>query len=174
MPARFNFSVNVQQPASQGTPRRRSTAIGACALLVAGWIFLLWLHFDFARYAVTGFLWKQAAGPVISPRETSEPTIQFAGRNGATHTFTEDYYSMCGGRGSICFIRDFSQGQYVPVVYEPSTPQRAFVDDWAHSAGVIGWFTEAGALIVLAMISTVLFRNAPLQLSFQPGNREQQ
>lgn len=174
MPSRFNFSLRVQQQASQGAPRRRSTAVAGCALLIAGLIFLLWLRFDFARYAVTGFLWHQTEGTVINPRITSEPTIQFAGRDGATQTFTEDYYLLCGGRSSICFIRDFSQGQIVPVVYDPSAPQRAFVDDWALSASVITWFTEAGAAIVLAMISTVLLRNKPLQMSFQFGNSERQ
>lgn len=174
MPARFNFSLRVQQQASQGTPRRRSTAVAGCALLIAALIFLLWLRFDFARYAVTGFLWHQTEGTVINPRITSEPTIQFASRDGATHTFTEDYYLLCGRRSSICFIRDFSPGQIVPIVYNPSDPQTAFVDDWALSANVITWFTEAGALIVLAMITTVLLRNTPLQISFQLGKSEQQ
>ena len=174
MPSRFNFSVKIQQQASQATPKRRSTAVAGCVLLIAGLICLLWLRFDFARYAVTGFLWHQTEGTVINPRITSAPTIQFASREGATHTFTEDYYLLCGRRSSICFIRDFSPGQIVPVVYNPCAPQIAFVDDWALTANVITWFTEAGAVIVLAMIATVLLSNTPPRMSFQLGNSERQ
>lgn len=172
MASHFNINVGIQRDKSTGTPRRRGIALCACALLIACVIFLLWLNLDFGRYAVSGFFWERAEGTVLSSGTTSVPTIQFAAHDGATHRFTEDYIILCGGRGSLCFIRDFRQGEVVPVVYDPSAPQKAFVDDWALSAGIITFFAEATGGMILVLMFAVLLRQRPLQLSLRLGESD--
>lgn len=149
------------------SPNRRGTVLLGGALLIIAAIFVLYMEIGFARYAFTGFLWTRTEGTVLNPGTTSKPSIQFSTRDGFTHVFKEDYILLCGGRHSLCFIRNFSQGQVVSVVYDPSMPQRAFVHDWALFAGVIEWFLAAGIGLSFALIFAVAFVKKPLNASFR-------
>ena len=167
MGIRFRFSSNVRV-VNERTDRRGVAVLAGAALLAAA-IFLVWLNFDFGRYAFTAFFWDETEGTVVSPRTTSGPTIQFATRDGALHSFTEDYILLCG-RLSFCFPRNFDHGEVVPVVYDPATPQRAYVVDWALYSNVITWFVEVGLALLLALMFVVALTNKPL--SIRIGNRQ--
>ncbi len=165
LPSDFNADIAVESRASN----RRGAALLGGWLLIAGVIFLLAVNVGFARYALTGFLWIRTDGTVLSRNGTSTPTIQFATRDSINHQFKEDHILLCGGRRSICFIRRFSHGQVVPVVYDPGAPKRAFVYDWALFASVITWFTEAGAGLLLTLMMALLLAKKPLDVSIQLG-----
>jgi hypothetical protein len=167
MPSDINATIRVQSR----TPRRRGAALLGGGALIAGLVFLLCINIGFARYAVSGFLWIRADGTVLTSCRTSDPTIQFLARNGAAHQFKEDYVILCGGRRSLCFIRDFNPHQVVPVVYDPGNPDRAFVSDWALTAGVITWVGEAVAGLLLALMMFVSLVRKPLNIRIGMGNR---
>ena len=169
MPDRFEIGIGIKSRILEKSSKRPGRALFAGALLMAGVILLLCTNISFARYAFTGFFWIRTDGTVTNPATTSKPTIQFATRNGAPHLFQEDYILLCGGRSSFCFVRNFSQGQIVPVVYDPAAPQRAFVYDWALFAGVITWFLEAGMGLVLALMLALLVAKKPLNISIRIG-----
>ncbi len=166
MPTYFNVNVGTQPRPSH----RRGIALLSCVLLLAGAIFMVCVNFDFARYAVTWFRWTQTEGTVTNPAKTTSPTIQFATEDGVTHSFTEDYVLLCGTRSSFCFIRSFDPGQTVPVVYDPGTPQRAFVHDWALFAGVIQWFAGIGCGLIIALMLAAWLSSKPLSVSFEVGS----
>lgn len=111
----------------------------------------LWHQMDFAIYAASGFSWIHTNGTVTSSRTTKRPTIQFTTRDGSPIAFTEDYTQMCGTR-SFCFRRSFDPGQGVPVVYDPGTPTRAYVYDWALFSNTITWFVMAGILLLFVLL----------------------
>lgn len=168
MPLRLEFKTRVERRVAIGAPKSRGLVLLGGAALIAAAVGLLWANIDFARYAVTGFLWRGAEGTVVSPLRTSSPMIRFAGHDGASHSFTEDYTLACGRR-SLCFPRHFDPGENVPVVYDPGAPGRAFVDDWALFAGVIQWFAEAAAGLVLALIFAAALFNKPFAIGFRIG-----
>jgi hypothetical protein len=169
MPSRFKVNVRIRSRALTVIPRRRGLALFGGAILTAGTILLLYANLDFGRYAVTGLFWSEAQGTVTNTRTTSTPTIQFLTRDGVPYAFEEDYILLCGGRGSFCFVRSFDPGEVVPVVYDPGTPARAFVHDWALFAGVITWFAEAGAGLFFAGLCALAFVNKPLEMSLRLG-----
>lgn len=130
-------------------------AIFGAVGLMAMFLVLLLLHLDFARYAFTAFAWEDAEGTVTSLRRTDDPAIRFVARDGTLHMFSEDYWLLC--HRSLCFTRNFTPGEIVPVVYDPGTPQRAFVHDFALYSTIFEWFVEAFffsffAFLLLAML----------------------
>lgn len=160
MPVRIQINVRSEGPAGGSLSPRRVFALLGGMVLVVGLCILLGVNIRFAEYALTGFSWDEADGRVVSSHTTSTPRIQFVSRDGASHVFDENYIQMCAGRRSFCFIRNFTPGQSVPVVYDPTVPERAFVHDWALSANVINWFAEAGAgLIFATMIGLVVAKS---------------
>jgi hypothetical protein len=165
MPVRIRANFTVRPQAR----KRKPLALLAGMLLLLCGAYLVWQGRSFGRYAFTGFLWAPSAGVVISPARTSRPVIQFAGPDGAVHQFKEDYWRVCGQRLSFCFVRDFNPGQIVPVIYEPAAPDRAFVHDWALTAGVLSWFLEAGVLLLLALMMCAALIKQPLGLSVRIG-----
>lgn len=164
MPLTFNARSTVRsisvEPA--GSNRRGRSLLGGVCLLAAC-VLLVWLNFSFVRYAFTGFRWVETDGTVVSLRRTSKPTIHFSAVDGASYNFSEDYYLIC--HRSPCFVRYFQPGQVVPVIYDPSAPQRAFVHDWALSVGVLNCFAAGiiGAIFALAIFS--LLAKKPINFS---------
>ena len=153
------------------SPPQRSRSVrllAAFALLAAGF-WLLWINIGFARYAVTGLFWDDAGGTVLNSRTTSSPAIQFTTPDGAAHTFSEDYILLCQSRHSLCFVRTFQPGQFVPVVYDPTAPQRAYIHDWALTSGVMTWFLEAACTLFFALMIAVILRRKPLNASIRIG-----
>lgn len=167
MPFSFNVNTRVRSQETE-PPRPRGVRLLAGAVLLAAIVALLWMNFDFARYALTGFLWKQVDGTVLSARSTSTPDIRFTAPDGTSHTFHEDYIRMCGRR-SLCFIRDLDPGQVVPVVYDPATPQRAYVRDWALTSNCILWFFELSVGLLSGLMFAVAVRRKPLEVSVRFG-----
>ena len=149
--------------------RRRGPTLLGGAVLLAGTLVLLWINLGFARYALTGFFWAETGGTVLNACSSSSPTIQFTTPDGAAHTFSEDYILLCGRR-SLCFVRDFSPGQAVPVVYDPSAPQYAYIHDWALTSNVILWFFEAALALLFAALLAFALRRRPLNLSIRIGS----
>jgi hypothetical protein len=139
-------------------PSRQGKALLAIAALLAAALFLVWMNRGFADYALRGWRWSETEGTVTDASTTSAPTIAFSTPDGAKHAFREDYIILCGSRRSFCFMRNFDPGQQVPVVYDPHAPQAAFVHDWALKSGVITWFLEAGAAILLALMMLALVK----------------
>jgi Protein of unknown function (DUF3592) len=172
MPSRLEFKRRVERRVATGAPKGRGLVLLSGAALIAAAVGLLWVNIDFARYAVTEFLWRGAEGTVMSLHRTSSPMIRFAGRDGASHSFTEDYILTCGRR-SLCFPRHFDPGENVPVVYDAGAPARAFVDDWALSAGVIQWFAEAAGGLVLALMFTLALFDRQFAIGFRIGGRSE-
>ena len=147
MPVRFSYRIRVQSRETATTPGRRQLALLGCLVLFAACVVLLCVNIGFGRYAITGMFWTRTSGTVIASQTTWKPTIEFMAADGATHRFTEDYFLLCGGLRSFCYVRNFDPGETVPVVYDPAAPRAAFVDDWALRAGVLTWLGEAaGAL----------------------------
>ena len=130
--------------------------------------FVLWNRIGVAIYAVSGFSWVHASGTVTSSRTTDVPTIQFKTPDGSPIAFKEDYYLMCH-RG-FCLQRYLDPGQVVPVVYDPDTPTRAYVYDWALFSNVIMWFVMAGIflLFVLLVVGVRLPTNFSIRLGRSP------
>lgn len=155
---------------SRTTNRRTGAALGGVVLVVCA-ISFLWYNIGFARYALTGFLWERTSGIVQDASRTSTPTIQFSSRDGVAQLFKEDYILLCGGRSTFCWIRDFNPGEVVPVVYDPGSPQTAFVYDWALFSGVISWILMACAGIFFGLITVLVFTKKPLNLSIQIGKK---
>jgi hypothetical protein len=155
--------------ATTRTSGRRGKAILFSALLMAGLIFLLGLRLDFARYAFTAFLWERADGTVMNTRTTTIPTIEFAARDGSLRAFSEDYFLLCGRR-SLCFRRSFTPGQVVPVVYDPGSPDRAFVRDFALYSTIFEWFVEAFFLLLITLLMVNLILGSSGNLSVQLGS----
>lgn len=116
-------------------------------------------------YAVSGFSWVHANGTVTNSRTTDVPAIQFTARDGSPITFKEDYYLMC--HRSFCLQRDFDPGEVVPVVYDPDTPTRAYVYDWALFVNAIEWFVVAG--IFLLFVSLIVGIRLPTNFSIRLG-----
>jgi hypothetical protein len=137
---------------------------------MAALIFLLALRLGFARYAFTAFLWERTDGAVISTRRTTDPNIQFAAGDGSLHTFSEDYFLLCGRR-SLCYRRSFTPGEMVPVVYDPAEPSRAFVRDFALYSTIFEWFVELFFLLLLAALLLRLIRGGSSNVSIQIGSR---
>jgi hypothetical protein len=110
-------------------------------------------------------------GTVVHAVPPSQPVIQFTTPNGASHQFIEDYDSLCSGRRSLCFARDFTPSQRVTVVYNPDRPGLAFVHDWASYATVIKFYAEVG-LVLLALLVVLLALlppvNKPVQAEVGP------
>jgi hypothetical protein len=148
---------------ASGSPRRTMLFL---ALLMAALIFLLALRLDFARYAFTAFLWKPADGVVLDPGRAWNPTIQFAAADGSRHTFVEDYGTLCGRR-SLCYRRSFTRGEGVPVIYDPGSPNRAFVHDWALYSTIFEWVVEAFFLLLAALLMARLLSGGSGDLSIQ-------
>lgn len=165
----MRITVNTRTRVTTRTPARRGTAILGIAALMVMLIFLLGLRLDFARYAFTSFLWKRAEGTVISTRRTIDPTIQFAAGDGSLHTFSEDYVLICGRR-SLCFRRSFAPGEVVPMVYDPATPERAFVHDFALYSTIFEWFVEAFFLLLMALLLSSLLSSGSGNVSIQIGS----
>jgi hypothetical protein len=169
MPIRFSARVGVEPQTPQ---RRRGVAVLAGAILIAAAAFLLWMNRGFADYALTGWFWNQTQGVVVEARNNSDPTIEFSTPDGSTYEFKEDYIILCGGRGTFCWIRDFSLGEQVPVVYNPHSPKTAFVHDWALKSTVITVFLEAALELLLVLMMIVLLRRKPMraEVSFESNS----
>ena len=97
----------------------------------------------------------------------SAPTIQFSTPDGATHSFREDYSSICGGYHSFCSIREFAPGEVVPVVYNPRAPQTAFVHDWALFVTAAKMFFYTGMGLLLALIMAANLTRKPIRDSIR-------
>lgn len=165
MPVRITNRIQVRSLAARST-RSRPKAIFFCAILLAGVALLLWINRGFALYGLTGLFWSQAEGTVIKAEpNNSKPTIQFSTPDGSVYSFSEDYILLCGGSRTFCTIRDFTLGQQVPVVYDPTQPNLAFVHDWALTATVIDVFIEAGFGFLLVLMLAVLLIKKPLRVS---------
>ena len=159
----LSFSSRVEARPSAGPKPRPAALFGGAALLL-GALVLLYLNVGFASYALTGIFWARAEGVVTTPGTTSAPVIRFATPDGMTHSFSEDYVLLCGGRYTFCLARDFTQGEAVPVVYDPAVPQRAFIHDWALFASTVSWFIELGAAILFALMLAVAILQRPLRM----------
>ena len=166
MGIRFRYNVRVQSRETAAPPGQRGLRVLGGAVLFLGCVALVCWNIGFGRYAVTGLFWAVSSGTVISDRMTSDPTIEFTARDGATYRFSEDYWFVCGRR-SFCFVRDFDPGEEVPVVYDPSAPRAAFVDDWALRAGVISWFLELAGALYFAVLLTLLVTRKPLDITIE-------
>ena len=148
-------------------------AIWGAAGLMAMFLVLLLLRLDFARYAFTAFAWERAEGTVRSPHWTTDPTVEFVARDGSLHTFSEDYWLLC--HRSLCFTRSFTPGQIVPVVYDPATPQRALVRDFALYSTIFEWFVEAFFFVLFALLMFAMLRGRSSSVAIRFGsdpNRE--
>lgn len=66
MPLRLEFKTRVERRVAIGAPKSRGLVLLGGAALIAAAVGLLWANIDFARYAVTGFLWRGAEGTVVS------------------------------------------------------------------------------------------------------------
>jgi len=149
--------------------RRGPLLIIAAIFFGVGIPLFLWHNIGFAMYAVSGFSWAHTNGTVTSSRTTDVPTIQFTARDGSPIAFTEDYILMCGSR-SFCFRRYFDPGQVVPVVYDPSTPAKAYVYDWALFSNTITWFVMAGLFLLFVLFFLgIRLPKRPINLSLRIG-----
>jgi hypothetical protein len=170
MPSQFKINIRVKSRlTTRSTTKRRGPVLLAGTLLLAGGAFLLWQNIGFGIYALTGFFWIRTDGTITNPRTTSTPSIRFTAHDGAPILFKEDYILLCGGHRSLCLVRDFNPGQVVSVVYDPVQPNRAYVYDWALFAGVITWFLVAGAGLLLALMMSLPFIKAPVNLLLPLG-----
>lgn len=156
----------------QAPQRRRGVTIFAGAILIIGGAILLWINRGFADYALTGSFWNQTDGTVMDAARTSTPTIEFTTPDGATHEFREDYIILCQGKRSFCFIRDFDPGQQVPVVYNPGSPEMAYVHDWALISIVIAVFLETAAELFFMLMMVVMVRRRPIRATVRFGGDE--
>jgi hypothetical protein len=166
----MRMAISTRARVTTRASARSGTAILGIALLIAGLVFLLWLRLGFARYAFTAFLWQRTDGTVISTRRTTDPSIRFAAGDGSLHTFSQDYFLLCGRR-SLCYRRNFTPGEVVPVVYDPAEPNRAFVRDFALYSTIFEWFVELFFLLLLAALLLQLIRGGSGNLSIQIGSR---
>lgn len=158
MPSLFEASGGADRP-----PKGKRWRPFFGGLVVVGIMALwLWADWEFAGYAVTGFFWVQTKGTVVQvdASAASAPTIQFSTPDGATHSFREDYTSICTGRRSFCTIRNFAPGEVVPVVYNPRAPNTAFVHDWALFVTVAKVYFAAcvGFMMLLIMAAKLMER----------------
>ena len=156
-PARVTGRETVKVTLNVRSRTTRTLAFrGSPLLLIAaiffgvGIPFFLWQQIGFAMYAATGFSWMHTNGTVTSSRTSDVPTIQFKTRDGSPVAFKEDYFLMC--HRSPCFVRHFDPGQLVPVVYDPDTPMRAYVYDWALFVNTIEWFVVAGIFLFFVLL----------------------
>lgn len=158
--------VSVRSHATRTIALRRSPLLLIAALFFGlGIPLFLWLQVGFAIYAASGFSWIHTNGTVTSSRTTDVPTIQFTTRDGSPMAFKEDYFLMC--HRSFCLVRSFDPGETVPVVYDPHTPARAYVYDWALFANTIEWFVMAG--IFLVFVALLLGVCLPINWSVRIG-----
>jgi hypothetical protein len=162
--------VSVRMRTTRTTAPRRGPLLFIAAIFFGvGIPVFLWYNISFAVYGVSGFSWIHTNGTVTSSRTTEVPTIQFTSRDGPPIAFTEDYIVMCGSR-SFCFRRSFDPGQVVPVVYDPGTPTRAYVYDWALFSNTITWFLMAGFwLLFLLLFVGVRISSSTANFSFRIG-----
>lgn len=165
----MQIAVNSRTRVTTWTSPHRGKAIFGCAALMAMLLLLMCLRLGFARYAFTWFLWQRADGTVMNSRSTTNPTLQFAAVDGSLHAFNEDYFLLCGRR-SLCYRRSFAPGEVVPVVYDPASPGRAFVHDFALYSTIFEWFVEAFFLLLIALLFFNLARGGSGNLSIQIGS----
>jgi hypothetical protein len=166
MPSLFEASAGGDRP-----PKGKRWGIFFGGLLVLGVMALgLLANWEFAGYALTGFSWVRTKGTVVEVDAivASAPTIQFSTSDGATHSFQEDYSSICGGYRSFCTVRNFAPGEVVPVVYNPRAPQTAFVHDWALFVTVAKMFFWAGMGLLLVLIMAADLMKRPIRGSIRP------
>jgi hypothetical protein len=166
---RASVSLRSRSKTAWGTRSRGAVLLGG-TLLVAAAILYLSVQVSFAKYAFTGLWWIHTEGTVTNSATTSVPTIRFTARDGSAVLFKEDYILLCGGGRSFCWIRDFTPGQVVPVVYDPAEPTRAYVHDWALFANVLGWFAVAGIGLILALIMFLPSIKTPVEFSIRMGS----
>lgn len=163
--AGVRLSANVRP---QGSHSRRTPWL--LVLLIAGMLWFLGSHFNYARYALTGILWERTTGTVTIARDDSHPTIRFESEDGVSHSFSENYQWLCGGWHTLCSVRSFSQGEVVPVVYDSARPERAFIRDWALFVQILYWLFALGItfLLTIALIF-VLTKTRAMSLSIGMG-----
>lgn len=166
MSFRFSFNSRVQTRSVSASPPGKKALFGGAALLIA-MLFLLYNRIGFADYALTGIFWADADGAVISLYDTSDPVVEFVTPDGVPHRFSEDYMALCTGRTTICFARDFTVGEHVPVVYDPAVPTRAFIHDWALLSTAFMWFFEAAVMILFALMMAVAVTRRPVDLQLR-------
>lgn len=157
-----SWRVETRQPAR---PRGVRILCGTALLAMAA--ALLWIDRGFADYTVTGLFWNQAQGTVIEARNSSVPTIEFTTPDGVTHDFKEDYILLCGGSRRFCWMRDFTLGQQVPVVYKPQNPSRAYIHDEALYGSVLGFLADLVVSLLLVLLVLAAVRRRPIQASVQ-------
>lgn len=167
MPTRVTTRIAVRST----SPQRRPTAILCLLVLIAAALLMLWFNRGFALYAATGLSWTRTEGTVVSTRTTSIPTVEFTTADGTSESFKEDYILLCGGRSTFCFIRNFTPGERVPVVFDPRAPQHAYIHDWALTATVLSWFIVVVILAVLLLMMTALVgRPFKASVTFERGD----
>jgi hypothetical protein len=164
--------ISARVEANAQPPKGRGRALLASLALFLALGLLLWIQRGFVDYALTGFSWQQAQGTVIAARNSSDPTIEFSTPDGTTYQFHEDYILLCTGRHSICFARNFTRGEQVPVIYKPSQPSSAYVHDWALTSTVIMLFVELGVALLLLLMILPLFLKRPMQAEIRIGNAQ--
>jgi hypothetical protein len=167
MPVRIRTDIGVEQRGSSP----RGVRILAGFVLIAIVAALLWTQRGFAEFALLGNFWEETAGTVVKAADSSVPTIEFTTPDGATHSFSENYWILCGRR-SLCFRRNFTVGEQVPVLYDPKSPRTALVHDWALTATIISLFIEAGVGILLVLMMIVLIRKKPISASIEFSSAE--
>ena len=151
---RISLSASVR-PISQTRVSNNTAVLAGVVLLLADAV-LLCVGFGFAQYALGGLLfWPQANGMVVNARNSSRPTVQYVDADGTPRQFHEDYILLCGSRRSFCWVRRFTVGESVPVVYDPRAPDRAYIHDWALTANALTWFFEAFLGVLLLGMVTV-------------------
>jgi Protein of unknown function (DUF3592) len=162
-------NVSVRSRTTRTLAIRQSPLIFIAAIFFGlGVPLFLWYQVGFAVYAATAFSWVHTNGTVTSSHTTDVPMIQFTLRDGSLMTFKEDYFMMC--HRSFCLVRHFDPGQTVPVVYDPDTPMRAYVYDWALFANTIEWFVMAGIfLLFVLLIVGVRLRTSRTRFSVRIG-----
>jgi hypothetical protein len=167
----MRISMNASlRPAAQSVVVSRKTGLLAGVLLLAMDLVLLYVGFGFAEYGLSGFLWWSSAnGTVISASNSSVPTVEFVDAYGTPWQFHEDYIVLCQSRRSFCWVRNFSPGQTVPIVYDPHDPNRAYIHDWALTANALTWVFEACLAVLLLWMLTFRFTGKPRSFSLEIG-----
>lgn len=169
MPIIFRSSFRVE---TRQASRPRGVRVLAGTALLAMAAALLWIDSGFADYMVTGLFWNQTQGTVVEARNSSVPTVEFSTADGVTRDFKEDYILLCGGSRRFCWIRDFTLGQQVPVVYKPKNPSRAYIHDEALYGSVLGFLADADVSSLLLLMVLAALRHKPIQTSVQFNSGE--
>jgi len=166
---RISFNASLRDDPQRAVNPK--TALLAGLILLAIDLVLLYVGLGFAEYGFGGFLWwSSAQGTVLSARNSSVPTVEFVTDDGTPWQLHEDYIALCGTRRSFCWIRRFSTGERVPVVYDPHDPGRAYIHDWALTANTLTWVFEAWIGLLLLWVLTFRVTGKARSFSIRIGD----